>query len=308
MSVYLRLHVVDELPRTTLGEGPLWDGGRLHYVDIVAGEIHRHDFATQGHDVISTGETVGFAVLDREGKVIAGIGNGGIYRLQFGSTHKELLARPCRDNADNIANDGKCDRAGRLWAGTKNKGEKPPYTGSLARFDSPPRLTEVVYPVNVSNGIAWSPENTTMYYNDSTDKIWRLDYDLNTGAATNRLVFVDLTLAGLPHDGACPDGMTIDSSGLLYVAMWGGSRIDVYRDDHGQGTRVETIEVPTALQTTSVAFGGKDLKTLFITSASMNLTLEQQDRYPDSGRIFAVERCIPGIPETPFDNQILAAR
>jgi len=294
--------VIEGLPRTILGEGPLWDSGCLHYVDIVAGEIHRQDFRTQGHDVISTGEPVGFAVLDRNGSVIAGIGDGGIYRLEFGSTHKGLLARPCRDSSDNIANDGKCDRAGRLWAGTKNKSEKPPWTGSLARFDSPPRLTEVVYPVSISNGIAWSPDNTKMYYNDSTDKIWRFDYDLSTGAATNRQVFVDLPRAGLPNDGACPDGMTIDSNGLLYVAMWGGSRIDIYRDDHGQGARVETIEVPTALQTSSAAFGGSDLKTLFITTARMNLTPEQQDKYPDSGRIFAIERTVPGLSETRFDN------
>jgi sugar lactone lactonase YvrE len=298
----MSVRVVEQLPRTTLGEGPLWDGGKLHYVDIVAGEVHRHDFATQAHDVISTGEPVGFAVLDREGRVIAGLGNGGIYRLEFVSAHKELLAGPCRDNPDNIANDGKCDRVGRLWAGTKNKSEKPPWTGSLGRFDSGPRLTEVVYPVNVSNGIAWSPDNTKMYYNDSTDKIWRFDYDLNTGAATNRQVFVDL-----PDTGGIPDGMTIDAEGLLYVAKWGGSRIDVYRDDNGRGVRVESIEVPTALQTSSAAFGGDDLKTLFITTAAMNLTPEQQTKYPDSGRIFAVERSVPGIPETRFDNGTVAA-
>jgi sugar lactone lactonase YvrE len=298
----MSVRVVEQLPRTTLGEGPLWDGGKLHYVDIVAGEVHRHDFATQAHDVISTGEPVGFAVLDREGRVIAGLGNGGIYRLEFVSAHQELLAGPCRDNPDNIANDGKCDRVGRLWAGTKNKSEKPPWTGSLGRFDSGPRLTEVVYPVNVSNGIAWSPDNTKMYYNDSTDKIWRFDYDLNTGAATNRQVFVDL-----PDTGGIPDGMTIDAEGLLYVAKWGGSRIDVYRDDNGRGVRVVSIEVPTALQTSSAAFGGDDLKTLFITTAAMNLTPEQQTKYPDSGRIFAVERSVPGIPETRFDNGTVAA-
>jgi len=296
----LPVHVVDELPLTTLGEGPLWDSGRLHYVDILAGQIHRHDFRTHAHDVISTGAPVGFAVLDREGKVIAGLGEEGIFRFEFGSALKELLAKPCRDNPDNIANDGKCDRAGRLWAGTKNKNEKSPHSGSLGRFDSGSRLTEVLYPVNISNGIAWSPDNTKMYYNDSTDKIWRLDYDFTTGEATNRQVFVDLTSAGLPDDGAVPDGMNIDSSGLLYVAMWGGSRIDVYRDDSGKGTLVETIAVPTALQVSSAAFGGEGLKTLFITTAAMNLTPAQQAKYPDSGRIFAVERSVAGLPETRF--------
>jgi len=297
----MSLHVVEPLPRTTLGEGPMWDGEKLHYVDIVAGEIHRHDFATGEHDLLSTGASVGFAVLDREGKVIAGLGNGGIFRLEFGSTRKQLLALPCRDNPDNIANDGKCDRAGRLWAGTKNTNEQGPHTGSLARFDCGPRLTEVLFPVRVSNGLGWSPDNTKMYYNDSTDKIWRFDYDLKTGAATNQQVFVDL-----PSGGAFPDGMTVDAEGLLYVAMWGGSRIDVYRDDKGRGILVETIAVPTALQTSSAAFGGADLKTLFITTAAMNLTSEQQAKYPDSGRVFAMERSIPGLPEARFDNKMLA--
>jgi sugar lactone lactonase YvrE len=297
----MSVQVVEELPRTRLGEGPMWDGGRLHYVDIVAGEIHRHDFRTQAHDTIFTGVPVGFAVLDREGRVIAGLADEGIFRVEFGSGRRELLTKPCRDNPDNIANDGKCDRAGRLWAGTKNKSEKPPWTGSLGRFDSGLRLTEILYPVNISNGIAWSPDNTKMYYNDSTDKIWCLDYDINTGAAANRQVFVDL-----PNDGAFPDGMTIDAEGLLYVAMWGGSRIDVYRDDNGKGVLVESIAVPTALQVSSAAFGGKDLKTLFITTAAMNLTSEQQAKYPDSGRIFTMERSIPGLPETRFDGRIPA--
>jgi len=88
--------------------------------------------------------------------------------------------------------------------------------------------------------------------------------------------------------------------------MWGGSRIDVYRDDYGRGIRVETIEVPTVLETSSVAFGGDDLRTLYITTAAMNLTPEQQNRYPDSGRIFAAERSVPGLPEARFDNQRLA--
>jgi len=293
----VNVHVIDDLPRTTLGEGPWWDGEQLLYVDIVEGRIHRHDFATARHDTIATGGPVGFAVLDRDGRVVAGLGDGGIYRMEFGSTARQLIARPARNNPDNLANDGKCDRRGRLWAGTKNKDEKALDSGSLARFDGSPRLTEVLYPVHISNGIGWSPGNTRMYYNDSTDKIWRLDYDLETGAATNRQVFVEL-----PRDGAVPDGMTVDSSGLLYVAMWGGSRIDVYRDDDGKGHRVETIQVPTALQTSSVAFGGKDLTTLFITSAAVDLTPEQNIQYPDSGRLFVIERVVPGLAEARFQQ------
>ena len=100
--------------------------------------------------------------------------------------------------------------------------------------------------------------------------------------------------------------MTIDAEGQLYVAMWGGSRIDVYRDENGRGIRVESIEVPTALQTSSAAFGGDDLKTLFITTAAMNLTPEQQqniriqdgssprsDPFPASRKLASMTGCLP---------------
>ena len=289
------IRVLDELPRNTLGEGPLWDGGRLHYVDIREGEIHRHDFATGAHDVIETFGPVGFAVLEEDGNAIAGLEDGAIFRLRFGSTDKQLIAKPCRDNPQNRANDGKCDRRGRLWAGTMNRAEKPPDSGSLGRYDGGARMTEVLYPVHISNGIAWSPDDKAMYFSESTDKLWRFDYDIETGAATNRRVFVDL-----PHDGSVPDGMTMDSEGLLYVAKWGGSRVDVYRDENGTGRLVETIPVPTALQVSSVAFGGSDLKTLFITSAACDLSEQELTSHPDSGCIFSLQRDISGLPETRF--------
>ena len=287
--------MLDELPRTTLGEGPLWADGRLHYVDIQQGKIHRHDFAAGAHDAIDTGGPVGFVVLDEDGNVIAGLEDGAIFRLRFGSMDKQLVAEPCRDNPANRANDGKCDRRGRLWAGTMNRNEKAPDSGSFGRYDGGARMTEVLHPVHISNGIAWSPDDSCMYYNESTDKIWRFDYDLQTGSAANRRVFVDL-----PDDGSVPDGMTVDSEGLLYVAKWGGSRVDVYRDQQGSGRLVEEILVPTALQVSSVAFGGSDLKTIYITSASCDLSAQQLASYPDSGRIFSVRRSTAGIPETRF--------
>jgi sugar lactone lactonase YvrE len=289
------VRMLDELPRTTLGEGPLWSDGCLYYVDIREGKVHRHDFSTGAHDLIETEGPVGFAVLDEENNVIAGLEDGAIFRLQFGSTDKQLIAKACRDNPQNRANDGKCDRRGRLWAGSMNRAEPGPDTGSLGRFDGGARLTEVLYPVHISNGIAWSPDNNAMYFSESTDKLWRFDYDIETGAATNRRVFVDL-----PQDGSVPDGMTVDSEGLIYVAKWGGSRVDVYRDERGTGRLIETIPVPTALQVSSVAFGGSDLKTLFITSAAVDLSPNEHTLYPNSGRVFSLRRETEGIAETPF--------
>jgi sugar lactone lactonase YvrE len=295
VSERVAVRILEDLPFATVGEGPHWADGCLHYVDIRQGKIHRYNFATGVHDAIETFGPVGFVVLDEEGNVICGLEDGAIFRLRFGSAKKELVARPCRDNPANRANDGKCDRRGRLWAGTMNRNEKAPSSGSFGRFDGGPRMTEVLYPVYISNGIAWSPDNATMYFSESTDRIWRFDYDIETGAATNRRVFVEL-----PHDGSVPDGMTIDSEGLLYVAHWGGSRVDVYRDENGSGRLVETIPVPSALQVSSVAFGGDDYRTLFITTAAADLSDDQRAHYPDSGRVFSVQRSIPGLPEIPF--------
>ena len=296
--------VIPEIPKTSLGEGPLWDGEALIYVDIVAGLIHRHSFEEGTHETIAVGENVGFAVLDRQGAVVAGVGNGSICRFRFGSEGRETLAPPARDLAENLANDGKCDRRGRLWAGTKSREGSAVDTGYLARLDAERGLQkEWLHPVHISNGLAWSPDNTKMYYNDSTDRIWVFDYEMESGTIANRRVF-----AKLAADGAVPDGMTIDSAGALYVAMWGGSRVDVYRDVDGVGVRTGSIEFPTALQVTSVAFGGSDMRTLFVTSASVGLTPAEMERYPDSGRIFAVEMAVAGLAETCFEDAAQGGR
>jgi sugar lactone lactonase YvrE len=286
MGVYL----LEQLAKTSLGEGPSWDGASsLMYIDMVNGEIHHHNFEKHTHAVLRIGSSVGFAVPDNQGGIVAGLSDG-IYRIAARGGGKELIARSSRTNSENCFNDGKCDRVGRLWAGTKNIHGPGRFTGSLYRLDRRDWLTEVLFPVDVSNGIAWSPDNLTMYYNDSTDRIWRFDYDLQTGEATHRQSFVELL-----DDRAVPDGMTVDSQGRLFCAMWGGSRVDVYNPDGGLD---EQIPVP-ALQVSSVAFGGPDLKTLFITTAAMDLTVEQRNEWPLSGGIFAMQRSVAGLREWP---------
>jgi sugar lactone lactonase YvrE len=299
----MNAQIIGELSATRLGEAPLWDANALIYVDIVAGAIHRHNFDKSTHETIAVEDNVGFAVIDTTGSIIAGIGNGSIYRFTFGTDERELLALPARDIEGNLANDGKCDRSGRIWCGTKNKNENAANTGSLARFDGGPKLTEVLFPVHISNGLAWSPDNSKLYYNDSSDVIWQFDYDLKLGKISDQRAFVKL-----PKDGSVPDGMTVDSNGSLYVAKWRGSRVDVYDEVGDVGKLAYSIKIPTALQISSVAFGGADLQTLFITSASVGLTDSESQRYPDSGRIFALRMQVAGLPEARFDHAQLARR
>ena len=290
------MDIVDQLPRTDLGEGPWWDakGQNLIIVDLYAGSIHRLNLPTGKLDTIETGVTTGFAVLDQNDNVIAGLKNG-IYRLQFGSAKIELLARPQRQPLKSHFNDGKCDRQGRIWAGTRILNRKP--IGCLYRLDSDGQLTEIVKNVRTSNGTGWSPDNKIMYYTDTrTGKISCFDYDAATGTPSNgpRL------FAEIPAEQGRPDGLTVDSDGRVYSALFTGGKVNVYTPD---GKLEEVIFVP-APKTTSVAFGGSDLKTLYITTGTHDSTEDELRNYPLSGRTFAVKRTVSGLPEARFKNMI----
>jgi len=293
-------NVVSQLPRADIGEGPWWDakGQNLLTVDLYGEAIHRLNLQTGKHDVINTGLMTGFAVLDQNDNVIAGLKDG-IYKLQFGSAQKELLCRvPTVSDGDWHVNDGGCDRQGRIWAGTRMLNRKP--EGSLYCLDSDGQLTEMVKGVRTSNGMGWSPDNKVMYYTDTqTWKIYSFDYDAKTGKVSNG----PRVFAEIPQEDGRPDGLTVDKAGRVYSALFTGGRVNVYTPD---GKLEEVISVP-ALKTTSVAFGGPDMKTLFITSGARDLTEDELRERPLSGRTFAVKRDVAGPPEARFNNTIDAA-
>ena len=192
-------------------------------------------------------------------------------------------APPC--TMENRFNDGKCDPRGRLWAGTMHveadRDREP--TGALYRW-SGGSLEEVIPRVSLSNGLGWSPPGDTMYFSDThAGTVWAYDYDLATGAIADRRAF-----AKVPLEDGVPDGLTVDSAGNVYVAIWRGSRLDVFAPD---GTRVAQIPVPVR-NPTSCGFGGADLRTLFITTMPAG---NEDD--PRSGSLFALEVAVPGLPE-----------
>ncbi|MGB9152269.1 MAG: SMP-30/gluconolactonase/LRE family protein [Alphaproteobacteria bacterium] len=294
------MQVVDQLPRTDLGEGPWWDAKEqnLFIVDLLVGTIHRLNPQTGKHDTIETGMTVGFAVLDQNDDVIAGLKDG-IYRLQFGATQKELLARPQTQPLESHFNDGKCDRQGRIWTGTRIPISRQ-RIGSLYRLNPKGQLWEIMNQIRTSNGMGWSPDDKTMYYTDTqTGKIACFDYNVKTATPSKG----PRVFATIPPEQGRPDGLTVDSQGRVYSAIFTGGCINVYTSD---GKLDEVIVVP-APKVTSIAFGGKDLKTLFITTAAHDLSKEELHKYPLSGRTFAVERKVPGLPEARFNNRIGAA-
>jgi sugar lactone lactonase YvrE len=279
------------LPPSALGEGPYWDdaGKKLYWVDITGRKIHRYDSSTRKHETRTTSSTVGFTVLDDNGSFIAGLQDG-IYRLPFDAGEEICLVKPQYTDNNNRFNDGKCDRMGRLWAGTMNNIDHQKPSGALYRLDNRGLHTQETS-INISNGLGWSPDNKTLYYTDTVKRvIWQYDYDVASGEARNRRDFTQFTGKGRP------DGMCVDSQGRILTALWPGWGIEIYAPD---GKLEGKIDLP-APQVSSCAFGGTDMKTLFITTASIGLTPDQMREAPLSGQMFAIEMDVPGLPETPF--------
>ncbi len=276
-----------------LGEGPSWDSraGVLYWVDIQRPAIYRFE--------PGVGQTAQWPMPAKIGCVVP---THDPHRLAFADTNgfgcldqltgrlNRLDARPV-DLAGMRFNDGKVDRAGRFWAGTLNCQNSQPL-GSLYRVDADHSVHRTASGFVISNGLGWSPDNRTLYFTDSiTRTIWAYEFDLDTGELGERRDFARLS----GHDGVF-DGMTVDSEGFVWTAVWDGWRLIRYAPD-GSIDR----EIPMPVQRpTSCMFGGSDLKTLYITSACDDLGCTDLQRGPLAGSLFALACDVPGIAEVPF--------
>lgn len=274
--------------RATLGEGPTWDpdSRSLFWVDILRNLIHRFDPAT-GEDVaFDAGRPVGALALRVSGGLVLALEDG-IALASASGDRVELVAPVGEDDPATRFNDGKCDPAGRFWAGTMAYDEAPG-AGALYRFDPDHRVERMLTGVSISNGLAWSLDQRMMYYIDSpTQAVDAFDYDQETGTIDRRRRVVEI-----PKAMGIPDGMTIDAEGGLWVALWGGWAVHRYRPD-GRLDRV--VEVPAA-HVTSCAFGGPALDDLFVTSAQDGLDEAALAAQPHAGAVF---RCRPGVAGVP---------
>jgi len=179
--------------RAELGEGPSWDPetGRLIWVDITAEVVHWFDPAS-GHDQrFEVGQPVGAAVPASDGRLALAVSDGFAF-LDPPTGGIERIADVEVDLADTMMNDGKCDPAGRLWAGTKDAvGSRP--LGSLYRLGADRRPERILTGLTVSNGLGWSPDRKTMYFIDSpTQRIDVFDFDLAGGEIANRRTLVEI--------------------------------------------------------------------------------------------------------------------
>lgn len=275
-----------------LGEGPYWvpEDNCLLWVDIERGQLHRTYFPS-GETVTVTFGAVSAAFPAAGGGILTVGGNALTLRLPA-ERGSEWLARtvaeiPAREGVR--FNDAAVDPAGRVWVGSMHTGESEPL-GELYRLDPGGRLTTVVKGITVSNGIAWSPDGTRMYYADSpVRRVDMFDYDPATGAAFRRRGFADLSGA----EGV-PDGLTVDADGFVWVAMWGGHALRRFAPS---GRPDAVLPVPVS-RPTSCAFGGPGMTDLYVTTASIGRTGAERAAEPLAGRLLRLCPGPVGLPDT----------
>lgn len=209
------------------------------------------------------------------------------------SRNLQYIARPEADKPDNRFNDGAVDCRGRFWAGTMETTSSGKQVGALYRLDPDGSVHTMETGICIANGLGWSPDNTIMYFADSTPRtIFAYDFDAETGAISNRRVFAQSPRDEIP----VPDGLTVDSQGYVWCCYWNGAKIVRYAPD-GEVERV--IQVP-ALRPTSCVFGGASLDELYITSSGGDMTSKQRSQYPLSGDLFRLKTGIKGLPKYKF--------
>ncbi len=271
-----------------LGEGAIWEGATqtLYWVDISAGQVHSYHPETGAQRSYAVGQMVGTVVSRAAGGLLLAVEQG-IAGLNLDTGAITPLWEFTPPQPRIRFNDGKCDPVGRFWAGTMALDDRPG-AGSLYRFDPDGRVHSMVSDVGVSNGIAWSLDNTTLYYIDTpTQAVAAFDYALATGAISGRRNVISIDKAT-----GSPDGMTIDAEGMLWIAHWGGSRVT--RWNPTDGSLLQTIHLPVA-RVTSCWFGGPNLDELYITTASTGLSAEERAAQPHAGGLFRYKGAAKGL-------------
>lgn len=261
------------------GEGPVWWKDSLLYVDIEGHSIIRFYPDTGTEQITDVGERIGTVVPTADDSQVIYAGDNGIVRLDLKSGQKTSLADPEPElRGTNRFNDGKCDPAGRFWGGTIST-IKDTGTANLYCLDTDGSLSSRITEVTNSNGICWSLDASTMYYIDTpTKQVRAYDYVAESGEISSARVVIDTDALGYCSS---PDGMTIDSEGMLWIAFCHGGC--VVRMDPASGTELQRVDLP-CIETTACAFGGAHLDRLFVTTG-----IKQGLDEPDAGRVFVVD-------------------
>ena len=273
--------------RAALGEGPAWDAKTqtLYWVDILEKRVYA------GTEILAElDDFVGCLAPCKNGHLLLGK-RFSFADLEPASGKLTVLASLDSEPPANRFNDGKCDPAGRFLAGTMDMEEKSA-SGTLYSFEGR-TVTRLLSGIRISNGLAWSPGHKTFYYIDTpTRQVKAFDYDVATGRIANPRIAIDV-----PESLGWPDGMTSDTEGNLWIAIWGGAQVT--RWNPVTGKLLEQIPVP-APHTSSCVFGGRDMNELYVTSARVGVGETDLAKYTLSGGLFKIETKVEGMPTFEF--------
>lgn len=276
----------------SLAEGPMWSARerRLYWVDILQPAVHRFDPESGVNETCAMPRLVGAVSERRKGGLVV-VTQAGVEALDFETRALTPLVDPEAAQPDNRFNDAKCDSAGRLWAGTMSL-DASRKSGALYRIDADLSWRRLDHGFIVANGLDWSPDGRVFYFADSAaGAIYAYPCDPATGELGPRRLF-----ARVEAGEGRPDGLTVDAEGCVWCALWDGWCVRRFAPD-GQTMRDLRLPVP---RPTSVAFGGDDHATLFVTSARIRLPAKLLAEAPYSGGLFAATVGVRGKPAGMF--------
>lgn len=286
--------IVVSAHKCLLGEGPVWDAKRksICWIDIINGLIY--EFYTEQNilNTIEVQQMIGSVAVCTNGNFIAALQNGFAFINRLDGKII-MIADPENHLPGNRFNDGKCDPEGRFWAGTMPLSEDAE-SGSVYMIQNDLVPVKKIDGVTISNGMAWSADHETFYYIDTPSmEIVAYSYEKSNGRISNKRVVIKIEKA----DGY-PDGMTIDTEGMLWIAHWGGWQVTRWNPVTGE--KLHAVNIPVA-QVTSCTFGGDHLEDLYITTAKVGLTEQDLEQQPLAGSLFVIRDCgFRGMPAFEF--------
>ena len=274
-----------------LGEGPIWHIGRqqLFFFDINEQTLFAVTADGEIADSWLFNEVVSAAaIVDDETLVL--LTDTGLKEFDLNTGGMNRINEIEADNARTRGNDSRVHPSGAFWIGTMTRSEEEAAIGSVYHYRAG-ELTTLKSGIKIPNATCFSPDGKIAYWTDTPSrKIMQVATDPATG-----LPIGEWTLFADVADGpGYPDGAVVDSEGYLWNARWGGSCVVRHAPD---GSVDRIVDVPVS-QVTCPAFGGPDLKTLFITTAAKNMSAEQLAAEKHAGSLFAIALDVAGLPES----------
>lgn len=266
------------------GENPLWhpDEQALYWVDIPPGKLYRFDPETESHELVfDAGRTIGGFTLEADGSLLLFMDRGTIGRWRDGPFDIVIDELPLASHSR--FNDIIADPEGRVFAGVVETGTE---SGRLLRLEKGKEPTLIMDGLTIPNGLGFTPDLTGLYFTDSYQRrVHLFDYDRASGTLRNRRIWLQT-----PEDGGLPDGMTVDANGDVWSARWDGKALHHY---DAAGVEIGRIGFP-ANQVSSIAFGGPDYETAYVTTAGGHDRAANGEK---AGALFQLDLGVRGRPE-----------